>query len=366
MSRRLTRSLFSWAKALAARARRRTATTAPPPEGPPEAPTKPRAEAPADAPAQAPTQVPPDTAPEPPPDARREILARLDSWLTETLADEPPPPGLDPDTLAAFGVDPAQAQPPEPRADRVSLWSALTALTHEVKLQGRAFKKLDESLSPLVDWGDRILRVEQAQRQLGASVQAATAELRRQAEAAQRVQRTESQAVEKILMDLYDRLQRGLDSSRRCLDRIGPPQRPGLWSRILRRGEDAAATRAAVEALAGGHGLTLARLLEALGELDMTPVGEAGDMFDPHTMATVSVVECDGRPQGTILEVYASGFVRGGEVLRTAKVSVAAADRPGERRTASPSDGPQPPRPGSFTEHKGGAPGRPEPLEHAL
>lgn len=354
---------FSWVRALVARKGRRTAAATPPPpeSAPPADETRLHEEAPLADAAQAPQPSRQAYSPaEPPDDSRREVLKRLDAWLSDVLADEPPPRGIDPEILAALGADTAR-DAIEPSADRVSLCAALTALTEEIRLQGRAFKQLDESLSPLRGWGDRVARLEQAQRQLADSIQTSLAELRGRAADAERA---ENRAIAISILDLYDRLKRGRDSCQGCLDRLPPPARQGVLARLLRRGGEDGPARAAVEALAGGYGLTLARLLEALHDLDISPVGEPGAAFDPHTMTAVGTIERDDRPEGTVLEVCGSGFLRRGEMLREAKVVVAA--RRCVRQSSESSDNPpNPARPGSLVEPKAPASSPPEPAEHA-
>ena len=68
--------------------------------------------------------------------SREEILRRFEKWLDGALAAEEPPRGVDAEIMAAMargGEDRARPAP----ADAYSLWAAMTALTQEVKLQGR-------------------------------------------------------------------------------------------------------------------------------------------------------------------------------------------------------------------------------------
>ena len=76
--------------------------------------------------------------------SREEILRRFESWLDAALTAEEPPAGLDAGFLAALAADGGAAG--EPGCDTYSLWSAMTTLAQEVKLQGRAFKELNDTL----------------------------------------------------------------------------------------------------------------------------------------------------------------------------------------------------------------------------
>src|SRR5258708_3810186 len=73
---------------------------------------------------------------------RSEILQRFEQWLDSATAEEVPPPGIPPEILAGDSA-PAENGP----TDWYTMWAAMTALTQEVKLQGRAFRQLSEALT---------------------------------------------------------------------------------------------------------------------------------------------------------------------------------------------------------------------------
>ena len=79
---------------------------------------------------------------------RDEILRRLERLLDSVWADEAPPAGIDPEILSAVtGAGETEADTEaDRRCDSYSLWAAVTALTQEVKLQGRAFLELNRTL----------------------------------------------------------------------------------------------------------------------------------------------------------------------------------------------------------------------------
>jgi hypothetical protein len=72
---------------------------------------------------------------------RSEILQRFEQWLDAALAGEAPPQGIPAELLAA------DTAPESSPTDWHTMWEAMTALTQEVKLQGRAFKQLSETLA---------------------------------------------------------------------------------------------------------------------------------------------------------------------------------------------------------------------------
>ena len=77
--------------------------------------------------------------------SREEILRRFEQWLDGALAAEEPPRGIDAEILAAIAGDSEDHARPASTA-AYSLWAAMTALTQEVKLQGRSFKELNDTL----------------------------------------------------------------------------------------------------------------------------------------------------------------------------------------------------------------------------
>ena len=72
---------------------------------------------------------------------REEILRRFEARLDAALAREDAPRGIPEELLAG---DESAAE--ESTVDRYRMWAALTALTQEVKLQGRTFKQLSDTL----------------------------------------------------------------------------------------------------------------------------------------------------------------------------------------------------------------------------
>jgi molecular chaperone GrpE len=181
---------------------------------------------------------------------------------------------------------PAQDAP----ADLYTMWAAVTALTQEVKLQGRAFKQLSETL-------DR------------------------------EFERRGNKQVLDALLDLRDRLLRGLESVR-----LRQEPRPTFRARIFRsRWREIQHAFETVRAMENGYRLTLERLDDLLKEFEVRPIECAGQPFDPRRMNAVDVEENEEAEDGTVLAVYRTGYERNGEVYRPAQVRVAQR----RRRTAT-------------------------------
>jgi hypothetical protein len=209
--------------------------------------------------------------------SREEILERLSRWLEAALAEEEPPPGIPAEILSA-----EEAPEEEAATDWHAMWAAVTALTQEVKLQGRAFKQLSEAL-------------------------------------AREAERRSRREVLDGLLELRERLVRGLESVRPV---EAPPR--VFWDRLFpRRWERLRHFIEVVQALEDGYRLTLASLDELLERFNVRPIRCEGQPFDPRRMRAVDVEEAPGFEEGTVLSVYRTGYEWNGEVYRPAQVRVA-------------------------------------------
>jgi molecular chaperone GrpE len=234
--------------------------------------------------------------------SRETILRRFEEWLDGALADEEPPRGIESEILAAMaGGNGGQAS-----SAAYSLWAAMTALTQEVKLQGRSFKELNHTL------GSEAGRMTERERDLICETE------RRETE------RRTRKDVLGILIDLRDRLGRGLESVRASEAEILKPARRGWRERIFSRPADVTAG-GTLEALKKGYELGLERLDQTLEEFNAREIPCEGQAFDPRRMNAIDRQESTDVPEGTVIEVYRSGYEWNGEVFRTAQVKVSCA-----------------------------------------
>lgn len=241
---------------------------------------------------------------------REQILSRFTAWLDTVLAEEEPPQGIAAEILAALDAGPqdgssesaATAAPPcgiDGQWDLYSMWSAMTALTQEVKLQGRSFKQLSETVAPVAELAPLL------------------PEMQRQAE-----ERARGEVLD-VLLDLRDRLRRGLDSARTGQVELRKSFELGWRTRLFGLDKPLQAALDAVAALEKGYSLSLERLNEVLNQSDVREIECEGQPFDPTSMHAVDLEETSGAPEGTVLEVYRAGYEWKGEVYRHAQVKVA-------------------------------------------
>ena len=229
--------------------------------------------------------------------SREDILSRFENWLDGALAREAPPEGVDAEILDAVTANSADATGGD---GDYAMWSAVIALTQEVKLQGRAFKELTTSLGAQTGRALDDLRAEFGERERL---------LQRQAE------RRSRKEILHALLDLRDRLERGLDSANAGAAR----SRGRNWlQRLL--GPDHGLE--AIQALIKGYELGLDRLDQTLEDFNARQIHALGEPFDPRCMNAVDKEPSATVAEGIVLEVYRSGFAWNGEVFRPAQVKV--------------------------------------------
>jgi molecular chaperone GrpE len=244
---------------------------------------------------------------------REEIVRRFEALLDAALSSENPPAGIDADILESVLNDsPDQAAKDQDNAracDSYALWAAMTALTQEIKLQGRAFQELNRTLIAQTEKIAAELRAVYAERERA---------LRRETE------RRSRKDVLGPLIDLRDRLARGRESARVREEEIAAADRAG-WLRKTFSRQTSGAAAAAVGALIRGYELGIERLDQTLDEFKAREIRCQGESFDPRRMNAIDSEESATVAPGTVIEVYRSGYEWDGEVFRPAQVKVSRA-----------------------------------------
>jgi molecular chaperone GrpE (heat shock protein) len=212
---------------------------------------------------------------------RNEILRRFEHWLDSALAEEEPPRGI-PSGILDASASGAEAGAGNPPVDEYAMWAALTALTQEVKLQGRAFKQMSETL-------------------------------------AREAERRSRKEVLDALLETRERLLRGLESAQRREE-----LQPGFLDRIFRdRWRRIQHSLDVVRALEEGYRLSLGYLDDVLDQFHVRAIQCEGCQFDPRVMSAVDMEETDDAEEGTVISVYRTGYEWNGELYRPAQVRVA-------------------------------------------
>ncbi len=251
---------------------------------------------------------------------RGEIVRRFEALLDSALAGDDPPAGLDADILeSVLNGSPQTAT--DGHCDSYALWAAMTALTQEIKLEGRAFQELNRSLTGQTEKIAEELRAVYAERERA---------LRRETE--RRCRRD----ILGSLIDLRDRLARGRESARTREKEMAAAERAGWLRKIFSRQPDSAAA-GAVSALIRGYELGIERLDQTLEEFNAREIQCEGEVFDPRRMNAIDTGESDTSAPDTVLEVYRSGYEWEGEVFRPAQVKVSRAPAAGAAVASSES-----------------------------
>ena len=245
---------------------------------------------------------------------REEIVRRFEKLLDAALSSENPPAGIDADILESVlrdSTDQAAKDQDNSRAcDSYALWAAMTALTQEIKLQGRAFQELNHTLTAQTQKIADELRAVYAERERA---------VRRETERRCRGD------VLGALIDLRDRLARGRESVRVREQEIAAANRDGWLPRMLRRTfsrQSAGAAAAVVDALIRGYELGIERLDQTLDEFNAKEIRCQGESFDPRRMNAIDSEESATVAPDRVIEVYQSGYEWDGEVFRPAQVKV--------------------------------------------
>jgi len=194
----------------------------------------------------------------------------------------------------------------ERQCDAYALWSAVTALTQEIKLQGRSFGELRDTVAMQPGKIAEELRALYAERERT---------LQREVE-----RRCRREALG-VLIDLRDRLGRGRESlgSRESKPTAAVPS--NWFARLFRKPANKPEADP-VDALVRGYDLGIERLDQALDESNAREIRCLGESFDPRRMNAIDTEESETVAAGTVLEVYRSGYEWNDEIFRPAQVKV--------------------------------------------
>lgn len=196
--------------------------------------------------------------------------------------------------------------------DMYSLWSALTALTQETKLQGRAFSDLRQELEPMGGFVESTSSLlEKLQDTLESNQRRKEESLRRQV----------MENTADLLIDIRERLLRGLDAARKSLSDYETANSGGLFNRLFRKSRKKRIDT--IKALVDGYELTMTAVETAMKRHGISQMDCRGRPFDPSFMKAVDVEESDNVDDGTVLDVYRRGYMVYDNVYRQAEVRVA-------------------------------------------
>ena len=180
----------------------------------------------------------------------------------------------------------------------------MAILTQEVRVQGRLLKQLNETLARSGQNESASPDAEESQSEAAAGG------------------RPRKQEID-LLLDLRDRIERGIATARDAAARSDPARLPRL-ARWLGVGRGYARHMQEVfHALSHGYLLTLERLDEALVACGLDRIVCLNRLFEPQRMTVIDIEETGAVPEGTVVQVYRDGYEWNGKIYRTAQVKVA-------------------------------------------
>lgn len=248
------------------------------------------------------------------------VVEQLRTWLEQTSGEV--------DASSHFDGDgETESEPSPPQVGLLQVVEALTAMRHELKLETKSTRNLQEAV------GSAVEGMEQAARRFE-SVQAREQEAARRAagdmaealvsldESLMRAERAFTSARNRLIEFVPDSLREQVDQLYRNL----PWWRRMLWRRRRRAMRDfivEALRNLNVEEsgrLVEGFSLIQARMARALDDLEIQRIPCVGRRVDPALMTVVELVDDPESEAETVVEEVRPGYTWRGDVVRYAEV----------------------------------------------
>jgi molecular chaperone GrpE len=250
------------------------------------------------------------------------ILDRFRDWLSQTQAEQR---ACEASGLEAPATPGPSVAPPE--VGLLQLAEAFTALRHELKLQTKSARNVEESVQTALGGLDRAIahfqtvqaREVQAAEQAGKPLVAALIELdealERGVKAVAVMERRFVQQSPQQLLETLDARFARLPAWRRWF-----AARWHLDVRQLCQDQEAETLVRAFSALAEGYQLVQSRLHRVLAEQQIERIECVGRHVDPTAMTVVELVDDPRAPPETVVDELRPGYTWRGQVVRYAEV----------------------------------------------
>lgn len=201
-------------------------------------------------------------------------------WLSQIPSEEPPAMTATPDTC-----------------DLYTMLSEFTSLRQEIRAQNREQHRTVDALNSVKgvtdEYGEIYTLFKEKTNQI--------------AQLEQNIRLNSEKKATISFFDVRDSLVSGYKSSVEMASRKGFFRRPP---------KD-------IHTICQGYEMAISRFDNALSTMNIEPVQTDNNPFNPETMKIVESREVSDIENGMVIETVSAGFVRGGEVLRFAKVVVA-------------------------------------------
>jgi len=261
------------------------------------------------------------------------ILAQFEIWLDTLLQDAETdvPPGIPELLLHDFpDSDNRRDQAEQDPMDAYGLWSAMTALAHEVKLQGRVFKQTCDALMPFQELPGTVNALMDAYKETMARHERQFYDMkmewgRREQEVRDTVRHQTQREMISMLIELLERLRHGASAAREH-DASRKALKSASFLDFLRwnKSDNVKYQRAHAAALAmeEGYQISCRRIEELLCLLGVSEISCMGQPFNPVYMRATEIEVTDDKPEGTVTLVHRTGFLWNDQVFQPAQVKV--------------------------------------------
>ncbi len=261
------------------------------------------------------------------------ILAQFEIWLDTLLQDAETdvPPGIPELLLHDFpDSDNRRDQAEQDPMDAYGLWSAMTALAHEVKLQGRVFKQTCDALMPFQELPGTVTALMDAYKETMAHHERQFHNMkmewvRREQEVRDTVRHQTLREMISMLIELLERLRHGASAAREHGASIKALKSTSLFDFLRRnRSEDIKYqhAHAATLAMEEGYQISCRRIEELLHQLGVSEICCMGQPFNPAYMRAAEIEVTNDKPEGTVTFVHRTGFFWNDQVFQPAQVKV--------------------------------------------
>ncbi len=211
---------------------------------------------------------------------KTKALEDFQLWLSEMPSEEPPAMTATPDTC-----------------DIYTMLSEFTALRQEIKLynkdQNRTVAALNSVKGVTDEYGQIYTLFKEKTNQI-----------------AQLEQNIRMNSEKKAAFSFFDVRDALIDGYRKSVEMS---QRRGFFRRPPKD----------IYTICEGYEMAISRFDKALSAMDIEPIQTDNMPFNSETMKVVETRIIDGIENGTVVQTLSGGFVRGGDILRFAKVIVA-------------------------------------------
>ena len=262
-----------------------------------------------------------------PESAKEQILETFRRLLEKAFETSQAPDGIAPQIWKELAAGYPESAQSDGQTDLFQMWSVLTVLSQEIKIQGRTFNKLAEGVESLLSKLAVLSEHEQSDYQkMTTQLQGIADEIlklrQQQFQEARAVKQQAARMFVDALIEMRERMLRGAESAGAALSDTAAALRQPIWFFRKRRQDTRKRHFERYKTLVEGYMINLDRLEDLFKQYEIVDIHCADKMFDPLLMKAVALDDNPALPEGTVTEVFSRGYLFGGQVYRPAEVKV--------------------------------------------